>query len=271
MDLQDTYYVIHYEALWIAFIVFIVGACFGSFVTLASARLPREEDIVRTPSHCPCCKHRLGVRDLFPVISWLMARGRCRYCQTPVSIRYPLIEITLGGLFVWLYTLYGLTPLFGVLALFTTILLTMLVADLETGLIPDEIHFALLPLGVAYHWLLGTSALSVLLCAGLALGIGLALHYGYFWLRGKHGLGFGDVKFLLVVGLWLGNAETLVVFLFLSGLLGVVTGLLWRFINKEERFPFGPALAIALFVLVLFPNTAEWFWQGMRDFLMQVS
>jgi len=248
-------------------LMFLLGACFGSFVTLASYRLPRDENIATKRSQCPQCHTPLAARDLMPILSWVVAKGRCRHCQCRVSIRYPLIEVLLGGLFVWLYARYGLTLEWAVLALFTTALLTLIVADLETGLIPDSLHLFLLPLGVAYHWLQQTDPAPILICTGVALSLGLMLHYGYFWLRGKHGLGFGDVKFLAVIGLWLGDIHVFVAFLVLSGLLGVATGLLWKLVSREERFPFGPALAIGLFLLVIFPGSDQWFWESLRQLL----
>lgn len=247
--------------------LFAVGACFGSFVTLASHRLPRDGDIVRHRSQCPLCQTPLTAGDLIPLLSWLLSRGRCRYCQAKVSIRYPLIELTLGSLFVLLYTLYGLNAEMVVLALFVTALLTLLVADLETGLIPDEIHLFLLPLGVLYHWLAASAWDQVVAATLTGAASGLLLHYGYYWLRGRHGLGFGDVKFLAVTGLWLGALPPFVAFLFYSGALGVLTGIVWTRISGEERFPFGPALALSLFLLVVFPQSRDFFWDTLTALL----
>jgi prepilin signal peptidase PulO-like enzyme (type II secretory pathway) len=144
----------------------------------------------------------------------------------------------------------------------------MVVADLETCLIPDEIHWALLPLGIAFHFLMQSDFIQMLKTALTGLSLGLLLHYGYHWLRGKHGLGLGDVKFLAVAGLWLGTLHHLVVFIFYSGLIGVIIGVIWRFATKEERFPFGPALAVSLFMLTIYPETGNWFWQTLRQLLV---
>lgn len=251
------------------FLIFVLGLCFGSFITMASHRLPRQMNIVRTRSHCPRCTTNLGIADLFPLFSWMATAGKCRHCRASISWRYPLTELFCAGLFILLYLTYGLSQQFVLLALFTAALLTLLVADLETGLIPDEIHFFLLPLGIGYHWLNASDPISVALCAGAGLGMGLLLHYGYFWLRGRHGLGFGDVKFLLVAGLWLGEIHQLVVFIFLSGVLGIMTGIFWRLITREPRFPFGPALAVSLFILVCYPNSSDWFWQSLSALLLK--
>ncbi len=248
-------------------LVALVGLCFGSFITMASYRLPMEQSIIAPRSFCPSCKTGLRGLDLIPIFSWLLAGGKCRHCKTKVSIRYPLIELVCAALFLFAYEHYGLTEEAAIIALFSAALLTMIISDLETKLIPDEIHLFLIPLGVAYHWLLGTPMMDVLGCIALAGGIGLLLHYGYYWLRGVHGLGFGDVKFLFVAGVWLASLNQLSVFIFYSGVLGVMTGILWKFISRDPRFPFGPALAISLFILVVSPKLVQPFWDMLKGIL----
>ncbi len=229
------------------------GLVFGSFVTLASYRLPLGEDIIVKPSRCPKCEKKLGFRDLWPVLSWVCSKGRCRHCRAPVSARYPLTEIATAALFLLIYARYGVTPEGIILALMGVALLIMIVVDLEHYIIPDQIHYALLPLGLAWHVAIRTPVGEIIGGFTLGLGIGLTLHHGYRWLRKKEGLGFGDVKFLAVAGLWLGIMP-IVPFLFFSGLFGTVFGLLWRAMGKGPIFPFGPALAVSLFLCVAFPE-----------------
>ncbi len=90
--------------------------------------------------------------------------------------------------------------------------------------------------------------------------IGLTLKYGFLYLRNKDGLGLGDVKFLFVAGIWIANAANFVPFLFFAGVLGVISGTLWRVIGRGEHFPFGPALVMALFLCVVFPELPNHFW-----------
>jgi prepilin signal peptidase PulO-like enzyme (type II secretory pathway) len=239
--------------------VLFCGLAFGSFVTLASYRLPLEQDIVVKPSRCPKCETPLTFKDLWPVFSWVMSKGKCRHCGAPISARYPLIEIATAAVILLVYSTYGLSPLGIVLALMGVTLMVMIAADIEHYIIPDQVHYALLPLGIAWHWLLGTPARDVV--EGLVLGAftGLALHYGYRWLRKKEGLGFGDVKFLAVAGLWL-TLKPFIPFLFFSGILGIITALIWRCLKRGVLFPFGPALAISLFLCVAYPRFPELFW-----------
>ena len=233
-----------------------LGLTFGSFVTCMSYRLPREENLVSKPSYCPNCTTALTFADLWPLFSWLAARGKCRHCKVPVSIRYPLTEIATMGLFLLCYAQFGFTLVTALLCLMSVALMIMIVVDLEHFIIPDSVHVVLIPLGIAYHYVIGSPwdeiALSTLVMTLLAL----FLHYGYSALRGRVMLGFGDVKFFAVAGIWLG-LWPLVPFLFLSGVLGTVLGLVWMRLGKGEVFPFGPALAISLFVCVVYHDSVN--------------
>lgn len=245
-------------------VVILIGLCLGSFVSMASYRLPREEPIGAKRSHCPKCSHVLSFKDLWPIVSWLISGGKCRHCNAAVNIRYPMIELMTATLIGVVYFAYGLSAQSIMLMLFSVALLTMIIADLETKLIPDEIHFFLIPLGIIYHWYLATPAADVILSVLFAGGLGLLLHYGYYWLRGYHGLGFGDVKLLFVVGLWLASANQLPPYIFAIGVLGIATGAIWRLVSEDKRFPFGPAMAIALWIMVLWPHTSNLFWENLR-------
>jgi prepilin signal peptidase PulO-like enzyme (type II secretory pathway) len=243
-----------------ALLVFLIGISLGSFITLASWRLPRGEDIVHTRSRCTACGHALGVRSLLPVLSWVLQRGRCAYCRAGIHWRYPAIELATGVLLLLIYARYGITPMAGVLALLTVMLLIMIVVDFEHYLIPDAVHVALLPLALWWRWLTDGDWADAALGFALGAGIALLLHHGYRRLRGKEGLGFGDVKFFAVAGAWLGVAG-MVPFFFFAGMFGVGTALLWRMLKRGKLFPFGPALAAALWMCVVFPDAPGAFWQ----------
>lgn len=91
----------------LSLLVFIAGTLFGSFFTLATYRIPRKQDIVKTRSYCPNCKHKLGFFDCFPILSFVSTFGRCRYCHKKISIRYLLIELVSGFTFLIIYLLFG--------------------------------------------------------------------------------------------------------------------------------------------------------------------
>jgi prepilin signal peptidase PulO-like enzyme (type II secretory pathway) len=239
--------------------ILITGLVFGSFASCVSWRLPRKEDIVIKPSHCPKCLAKLGFKDLWPVLSWLSSQGKCRHCDAAISSRYPLIEMATAALFFLIYSYYGLTWLSALLALLAVVLLILIVIDLEHYLIPNEIQLAVLALGVAWRFLLHSPVSIPLIGFAVGAAIGLTLHYGYRLIRKKDGLGLGDVKFLAVAGVWLG-AMPMVPFLFYASVLGIVFGLLWRALGKGPVFPFGPALATSLFLCIVFPENINLFW-----------
>ena len=234
-------------------LVVALGLVFGSFVTCVSHRLPLGEDIVKKPSYCPSCNAVLGFKDLWPILSWVFSRGKCNHCAARVSVRYPLAELTTATLFLLSYLQFGLTPQTVILCLASVALMIMIVVDLEHFIIPDSVHVVLIPLALAFHYVQGSPWDEVAISTALMTTLALLLHYGYSALRGRMMLGFGDVKFFAVAGLWLG-LWPLVPFLFLSGVLGVVLGLIWRALGRGEVFPFGPALALSLYICVVYQN-----------------
>ena len=245
--------------LWM--VVAFLGASIGSFLTLVTYRLPRDEKIGMTRSRCPSCGTTLRVMDLLPVLSWIFSRAKCRHCKTRVSMRYPLTELacSLGALAAAYH--YGFTlEAFAVAGLWWCIV-AIIVTDLEHYIILDEVQIAIVVFGVLYHYALGTDFSDVITTGFVGFAIGLTLKYGFLYLRNKDGLGLGDVKLLFGVGIWLASSASFVPFLFFSGVLGVVFGLSWRVIGRGAVFPFGPALAASLLLCVVWPNVANQFWQ----------
>lgn len=242
-------------------VIALVGASIGSFITLITYRLPRDEKVGMTRSRCPQCGTTLGIRDLVPILSWIVSRGRCRHCAARVGIRYPLTELVCAAGALGAAATYGLTlEAFALAGLWWSIV-ALTITDLEEYIILDEVQVAIIIFGVLYHYALGTSPLLVGVAAAFGLGIGLVLKYGFLFIRKKDGLGLGDVKFLFGAGLWLGDPASLVPFLFYAGVVGTVFGLCWRLVSRGKIFPFGPALAGALFACVVDPALPETFWQ----------
>mgnify|MGYP000604457450 CR=1 FL=1 len=134
------------------------GAAIGSFLNVLIYRLPRNLSIVFPPSHCPACQHRLGLRDLIPLLSYLLQRGCCRYCRAPIALRYWLVELWSAGVWSWLWwqhLIVGELPLrFVLYALACSLLIAIFFIDLEHTLIPDELNLALLTVGLLHAWLL---------------------------------------------------------------------------------------------------------------------
>jgi len=239
----------------------LVGACIGSFLTLATYRLPRDEPIGLTRSRCPSCGVTLKALDLIPIVSWLLNAGRCRHCNARIGVRYVLTELACAAGTVFIVNHYGVTLEALALAGLWWSVVAIIVTDLEHYIILDEVQIVIGLFGILHAYVLELSAAAVAIAAFAGAVIGLSLKYGFLYFRHKDALGMGDVKFLFVAGIWLASAANFVPFLFFSGVLGVVVGISWRLLGAGERFPFGPALATALLIGVMAPDTANRFWQ----------
>ena len=246
--------------LWV--VVEFFGASIGSFLTLVTYRLPREEKIGMSRSRCPICLKDLRVVDLVPILSWVTSGGKCRHCKTQVSFRYPLTELatmlgTLGAVYLCGFTLVA----FAIAGLWWCVV-AIIITDLEHYIILDEVQIAIIVFAALYYVGLGIDIdyANIIGTGVVGLLIGLTLKYGFLYLRNKDGLGMGDVKLLFGVGIWLGHPLAFVPFLFLSGVLGIVCGIAWRLCGKGQVFPFGPALAIALLCGVVAPQSFAEFW-----------
>ena len=132
-------------------IVFAYGLVIGSFLNVLIYRIPRSESIVFPSSHCPKCSNRLKWYDNIPVISFIILKGRCRYCESRISIQYPLIELANASSYLVLYIVTGLTIEFFLLALLTSILLTIAAIDIKQQIIPDSLVISIFLLTVIYR------------------------------------------------------------------------------------------------------------------------
>lgn len=244
------------NSLMLEVFFFLTGLILGSFATMASYRLIHGGSFF-TRSQCPKCKHKLGFFDLFPLFSYVLQKGKCRYCHKKISKRYPLTELATGAAFFIIATQYGEIPLFATLLCAVALaFIIMIVTDFEEYIIPDEIQISLAILGVLYGYYKGYAMIQMLVMPLICLGIALMLKYGFKLFMKKDGLGMGDVKFFAVAGLYL-TPDSLSAFFLMSGLIGVVTAIMWKVLKKGEVFPFGPSLAMALYVLLVFPKSAH--------------
>ena len=247
----------------------LIGACLGSFANMLIHRLPQEEEIVRTPSHCPKCNARLRLPQLIPIFSYLWQRGKCHACRAQISPRYFWVEFICASLFALVGAMHGVSFLSAIICLVVLCLIILTVIDLEHMIIPDEIQIALCVLGLLYVWASGKSWVTAAELAGLGFALGLFLRWLMFVWKKREGLGWGDVKFLVVAGLYL-DWSLLAPFYFFAGVLGLCTaGLANR--TEEGHFAFGPALALALLLCVLFPVFIGKEFQQIIDFIVEFS
>ena len=227
----------------------VLGLLFGSFASLAAWRLPRGGQIFSGRSQCPHCRRSLGAKHLVPVISYLLSAGKCRHCGAPIGARYPLIELSCALLAYLAYAAAGPGLEAVLLGLLGVGLVIITAVDLEHQIIPDQALLALGGLGVLYWAMPGNGSgewLNAALGAGAGFAIAATLAAVFRRFKGRESLGFGDVKFFAVAGLWVGLGA-LADFMLLAGLAGILFAVAWRWRGKGEIFPFGPALAFSLY------------------------
>jgi leader peptidase (prepilin peptidase)/N-methyltransferase len=234
----------------------IVGLLIGSFLNVVAHRLPVGASVVRPPSACPGCGHEIRPRDNVPVVSWLMLRGRCRDCEEPIGIRYPLVELTTGVLFAGTAAKFGLSAELPGYLFFAAISVALAVIDLDTRRLPDKIVLPSYPIALASGLLTaingGWSPFVHAMIGGLALW---ALYAAIWFITGGAGMGYGDVKLSGLVGgytAFLGWG-TLVVAGFGAFLLGGIVGLGLMLANKAQRrsaIPFGPFMLSAAWIAI---------------------
>lgn len=239
----------------------VLGACVGSFINVVAWRLPREESLVRPPSHCPRCGTRLAWFENLPVLGWLLIRGRCRHCHRPVALRYPLVELLCACLWVAALlarpTAMGSAPppllLLAAGWLLISWLLPLALIDIDRLWMPEPMLRWGVVLGLAVTALIGfsqdnSSGRALLLSHLLAAGGGLLALEGLSALAeklmGRPALGLGDAKLAALLGAWLGPASLLAA-VALAVLAGAIFGLIGRLLGLLQRhqpFAFGPCL-----------------------------
>ena len=237
-----------------AVIAALVGLLIGSFLNVVAFRLPRDLSIVSPRSQCPGCGAAIAARDNVPVLSWILLGGRCRSCKTPISVRYPAIELANGILWVLAYLRAPGWGDFFSGALLCSAGLALLAIDAEFQILPDWITLPGILVGIALAFVsvLRTPASAAL---GAALGAGglWLLAFTYEKIAKQEGMGLGDVKMLGMIGAFLGPAGVLVTVL-LASLSGSVVGvalILAKGGSGKTKLPFGVFLALG--------SIAAWF------------
>ena len=230
------------EIFW-SIVIFIFGLIAGSFLNCLIYRLETGRTFLQGRSFCPQCGHTLSWQDLIPVFSFLILKGRCRYCQKPISWQYPLVELATGILFLLCFMFHVLCSMY----IITCFLIIIFVYDLKHYLIPDKVIYPAILISLLRLFLLGEDSPLPFLYAGL--GAALFFFLIVFVSKGKW-MGAGDIKLAFLIGLILGWPK-IIVALFLAFFIGAAIGIILIMAGKKglkSEIPFGPFLVGATFL-----------------------
>ena len=260
----------------IGIFAFVLGLIIGSFLNVCIIRIPEQKSIVMPASACPKCGAAIRPYDNIPVLSWVMLGGKCRACKTKISGMYPLVELLTGMLFLGCYFGFGPTVEALKWATFSALMIVLVFTDLRERILPDVVNYTGVALGLALSlaskpldgtalWIANrafefpppapvVSLIDALLGAALGSSLLWLVSEAYFRLRGREGMGLGDVKMMLLVGAFLGVKRTLLT-IFTGSLLGSVLGIAFMVARRKEsnyELPFGTFLGMAALLVVFF-------------------
>jgi len=239
-------------------VVILFGIIIGSFLNVCIYRIPKGESIVYPGSHCMTCKHPLNRLDLVPVLSFLFLKGRCRYCNQKIPSRYMAIELLTGLLYGVVYLKFGLSLELIMYATFIALLIVLTMIDSDHMLLPTKIILFGAGLGIVFRSVQAVLYHDVrfFIYPIVAAFIGYGLFYVTFYLAKlllkKEGLGFGDVRLIGMLAIYLSVRLTFLT-IFLASILASLYGLVLLYIKKKsEPFPFGPFINMGAIIALFY-------------------
>ena len=240
----------------------VFGLMVGSFLNVVIVRVPAGESLLHPPPKCPLCETALAKRDNVPVLSWLLLRGKCRSCAEPIPSGYPLVELANAALWIVAGLRFGDTWPVLPYALLFSVLLALSVIDLELYILPNKITYPSILVSIVAIPVLSFAFLGDPVSATLwayAGGIGFAgvlavTLIAWELIVHKEGMGMGDVKLALLLGMWVALVHPVLplIALIASSIIGLVVGVGILIVRRESRaFPFGPWLALGAIVAIV--------------------
>ncbi len=260
---------------------FFYGLCFGSFATAMAYRIPRNIGVTfddathlgpknkgntdkpqkMARSQCPSCGHVLGLLDLVPFFSWVFARGKCRYCKCKIPVFYPAIELSTAFLSVLFFLKIGVSWEMLAYMIIVFVLVTMVVIDLQFKILPNSLNLILFIMApvIWFIYYISGALPEYEVIELVKSGVIASIIYGAFsyviravcsFVLKKEAMGLGDVKLFFAVGPYLGFLA-MPQFLMISGLSGIVLGMIWKKVTGEATFPFGPSLIFSFIICLL--------------------
>lgn len=248
--------------VWPKLVFFFLGLAIGSFLNVLIYRLPRGRSIVSPGSFCPKCEKPIRFYDNIPLISYILLRGRCRNCGSPISLRYPAVEVLTGGLFYLLVGLKGLSAELLALIVLIGLLIAISLIDLDFQIVPDLLSIGGLLMGLGFsffrnpHFYFRDALYGVLVGGGVLFLIA----FGYELITKREGMGFGDVKLLAMIGSFLGVRGA--IFSLIAGsFFGTIVGVALMVVKKKDlkyAIPFGPFLSLGALCFIFFGDNIIW-------------
>jgi leader peptidase (prepilin peptidase)/N-methyltransferase len=246
----------------------LLGLAVGSFLNVCIDRLPQNKSIVFPPSHCQACQHKLSATDLIPLFSYLQLRGRCRYCQAAIPRRIFWVEFATGLILALLFWHYGFSAELGIMAFYACLFIIIFVIDLEQGLILNKVAFPAMVVALLLA-LVPQTHLTVVIDPGIAStalggGIGFVLFF-LIAMVSRGGMGWGDVKLAALIGLATGFPLVFVTIVMaaISGGIVAVALMIAKKRKRREAIPFGPFLALATMITLLWgTHILRWYLPG---------
>jgi len=244
-------------------LIFILGLVVGSFLNVCIYRLPLQKSIVKPRSYCPNCNKTIPWYDNIPLLSYIILKGRCRFCKNKIPFQYFLVELLTGLIFVVLFKRYGLGFDLFFYLIFVCGLIIASFVDINHRIIPDEVSLGGVVMGFVFNVIKSIflhsfipvkgSFLGILVGGGIIYFSGAAFDFVYFKLLKKppidgetESMGGGDIKFLAMIGAFLGWDSALLTF-FIAPFIGLFFGLINLYLTKRHTIPYGPFLALAAF------------------------
>ena len=255
------------QTLWVTVFGLLLGLVVGSFLNVVIGRFPvmmqrqwQQEcaqvngvepepqatfNLAKPASHCPKCQTPIHWYDNIPVFSWLLLKGKCRSCQTKISVRYPLIELLTGIVFALLVWNLGFTFTTFVYLFLSALLISLFFIDADHMLLPDQMTYLMLWTGLGFAIYSESLPLTDAVIGAMAGYLALwSVYWAFKLLTGKEGMGYGDFKLLAAFGAWTGY-QLLPVIVIAAAASGAVIGIAWQLINRSRQgqpIPFGPFL-----------------------------
>ena len=247
----------------LTFFLFLIGSIFGSFYNVCIYRLPNDLDVIAKKSFCTSCKYEIPFYLNIPIISYLFNFGKCRNCKKKISVSYFIVELFTALLFVYSYLSFGLSIEFVCYIIFYSSLVIIFFTDLKFYLILDKITLPISIIGLLITFLnynpFDVSIVSSVLGGIIGYSIIYIIRFLFFKIRKVEGMGLGDAKLFLMVGIWLG-IKSIYLILASSAIVGAIVGLLIIFVYKKDKnfqIPYGCFIVIAS---ALYPDFGSLFY-----------